>query len=320
MAGATNRAMKAAGLPRKTQETVRVALGAGMTVQSAIRHAQAHGLPLGKAKGGEVTGWQKAAAGATTPAEHRAAHEAHAASRKAAMLSARQNRVAGSLDAAGKRMLTGRMVSAMMSRQLATQQAADAQKAAMGARQNRVAGALGAASKGMLASRKAAAKPALSALDRYRQQVRATASEKERSDLSAMTASVRDNMAAGRAALAASAKPRGGLERTVVRGFVDRKASVQNVRAIAKSGDFFVHKTGGFSSGYGVTHRPSGTTIYQSHSLGATKAAMDGVAKTGSKILSRIEGGDLRAAKALQRYRRGLSSADFYNKAHRKYG
>jgi hypothetical protein len=144
--------------------------------------------------------------------------------------------------------------------------------------------------------------------------------EKERSDLSDMTASVRENMAAGRAALAASAKPRGGLERTVVRGFVDRKASVQNVRAIAKSGDFFVHKTGGFSSGYGVTHRPSGTTIYQSHSLGATKAAMDGVAKSGSKILSRIEGGDLRAAKALQRYRRGLSSADFYNKAHRKYG
>jgi len=308
--------MKAAGLPRKTQETVRVALGAGMTVQSAIRHAQAHGLPLGKAKGGNVTGWDKAAAGATTPAEHRAAHEAHAASRKAAMLSARQNRVAGSLDAASKRMLTGRMVSAMMSRQLAAQQAADAQKA----KQNRVAGALGAASKGMLASRKAAAKPALSALDRYRQQVRATAREKERSDLSDMTASVRENMAAGRAALAASAKPRGGLERTVVRGFVDRKASVQNVRAIAKSGDFFVHKTGGFSSGYGVTHRPSGTTIYQSHSLGATKAALDGVAKSGSKILSRIEGGDLRAAKALIRYKRGLSSADFYNKAHRKYG
>jgi hypothetical protein len=98
MAGATNRAMKAAGLPRKTQETVRVALGAGVTIQSAIRHAQAHGLPLGKAKGGSVTGWDKAAAGATTPAEHRAAHEAHAASRKAAMLSARQSRVAGSLE------------------------------------------------------------------------------------------------------------------------------------------------------------------------------------------------------------------------------
>lgn len=316
MAGATNRAMKAAGLPRKTQETVRVALGAGVTIQSAIRHAAAHGLPLGKAKGGNVTGWDKAAAGATTPAEHRAAHEAHAAGRKAAMLAARQNRVAGSLDAASKRMLTGRMVSAMMSRQLAAQQAADAQTA----KQSRVAGALGAASKGMLASRKAAAKPALSALDRYRQQVRATAREKERSDLSDMTASVRENMAAGRAALAASAKPRGGLERTVVRGFVNRKASVQNVRAIAKSGDFFVHKTGGFSSGYGVTHRPSGTTIYQSHSLGATKAALDGVAKSGSKILSRIEGGDLRAAKALIRYKRGLSSADFYNRAHRKYG
>ncbi len=160
MAGATNRAMKAAGLPRKTQETVRVALGAGMTVQSAIRHAQAHGLPLGKAKGGAVTGWDKAAAGATTPAEHRAAHAASATARKAAMIAARQNRVAGSLDAAGKRMLTGRMVSAMMSRQLAAQQSADAQKAAMGERQKRIAGTVRGLGKGMLAQRKAAAKPA----------------------------------------------------------------------------------------------------------------------------------------------------------------
>ena len=158
-----------------------------------------------------------------------------------------------------------------------------------------------------------------SALDRYRQQVKTAAREKERSDLSAMTARVRDNMATGRAALAGAPKPRGGLERTVVRGFVDRKASVQNVRAIAKSGDFFVHKSGGFGSGYGVTHRPSGTTIYQSHSASAARAAMDGVAKSGGKILSRIEGGDIRAAKALSRYTRGLESAKFYNAAHRKY-
>jgi hypothetical protein len=75
MAGATNRALKAAGLPKATQAQIRVARGAGLTVQSAIQHAQAHGLPLGKAKtAGELTGWQKAAAGVkATPAERKAA-------------------------------------------------------------------------------------------------------------------------------------------------------------------------------------------------------------------------------------------------------
>ena len=70
MAGATNRAMKAAGLPKATQEKIRVARGAGLTVQSAIQHAQAHGLPLGKAAKhvGELSGWQKAAAGAKVEA------------------------------------------------------------------------------------------------------------------------------------------------------------------------------------------------------------------------------------------------------------
>lgn len=74
MAGATNRALKAAGLPKATQAQIRVARGAGLTVQSAIQHAQAHGLPLGKAKtAGDLTGWQKAAAGVkATPAERKA--------------------------------------------------------------------------------------------------------------------------------------------------------------------------------------------------------------------------------------------------------
>lgn len=76
MAGATNKAMKAAGLPAKSIETVRVARGSGLSVQSAIQHAQAHGLPMGKAKSGDLTGWQKAAAGVkATPAERVAALE-----------------------------------------------------------------------------------------------------------------------------------------------------------------------------------------------------------------------------------------------------
>lgn len=73
MAGATNKAMKAAGLPAKSIETVRVARGSGLSVQSAIQHAQAHGLPMGKAKGGELTGWQRAAAGVKTAPQERSA-------------------------------------------------------------------------------------------------------------------------------------------------------------------------------------------------------------------------------------------------------
>lgn len=76
MAGATNKAMKAAGLPTKTIQTVRVARGSGLNVQSAIQHAQAHGLPLGRAgkDAAALTGWQKAAAGVKpTPQERKAA-------------------------------------------------------------------------------------------------------------------------------------------------------------------------------------------------------------------------------------------------------
>lgn len=65
MAGATNKAMKAAGLPARTIERVRVARGAGMTVRSAIQRAQAHEMPLGRAgkNAAALTGWEKAAAG-----------------------------------------------------------------------------------------------------------------------------------------------------------------------------------------------------------------------------------------------------------------
>lgn len=136
MAGANNKAMKAAGLPKKTQDTVRVALGAGMTVQSAIRHAQAHGLPLGKAKtAGELTGWQRAAAGGVSPAEKAAASAAReayvaGAARKAALgaaMTKRQGNLTRAIGAAGKGALAARKAT-----QAATAQkrAADAAAAA----------------------------------------------------------------------------------------------------------------------------------------------------------------------------------------------
>ena len=134
MAGANNKAMKSAGLPKKTMDTARVALGAGMTVQSAIRHAQAHGLPLGKAAkhAGELTGWQKAAAGGVSPAEKAAASAAREAyvagqARKAALgaaMAKRQGNLTKSIAAASDRALTTRLVRQHMTKLHNRQEAA----------------------------------------------------------------------------------------------------------------------------------------------------------------------------------------------------
>lgn len=158
-----------------------------------------------------------------------------------------------------------------------------------------------------------------SALDRFRAEMKARQKAEEHETLTKMVGGVQRSTRRGREALASAPRPRGGLERSVEYNQFNNKTSVRNVKPIAKSGDFFVHKTSG-GGGYAVTHRPTGTAVYSSHSLSATKAAMDGVAKTGSKTLSRIEGGDLRAAKALRKYRSRLESARFYNLAHAKYG
>ncbi len=129
MAGATNRALKAAGLPRKTQESIRVARGAGLTVQSAIQHAQAHGLPLGKAKtAGELTGWQKAAAGATPQPSRPAAAVDRRAALHAAM-AARRGVAARSLGIAGREALALR-------RDIATREAPMDRRTPPGARLN----------------------------------------------------------------------------------------------------------------------------------------------------------------------------------------
>ena len=49
MAGATNRALKSAGLPKSTIKTVRAESGGRLNLQSAIAIARAKGLDVGKA-------------------------------------------------------------------------------------------------------------------------------------------------------------------------------------------------------------------------------------------------------------------------------
>lgn len=130
MAGATNRALKAAGLPKATQNTIRVARGAGLTVQSAIQHAQAHGLPLGKAAkhAQPLTGWDKAAAGVTPPPSRPAAAVDRRAALHAAM-AARRGVAARSLGIVGREALALR-------RDIATREAPLDRRTPPGARLN----------------------------------------------------------------------------------------------------------------------------------------------------------------------------------------
>lgn len=136
MAGATNRAMKSAGVPKASIKTIRIKAGGRLTLQSAISIAREHGLDVGKAP------------------EHLARREAKVETkRQAAQASAKaaqQGKVARSLGDAGKGMLAARKAEG---ERKAALQAASAR------RQTQVTGSVGAASKAMLAARKAGAKP-----------------------------------------------------------------------------------------------------------------------------------------------------------------
>lgn len=136
MAGATNRAMKSAGVPKASIKTIRVKAGGRLTLQSAISIAREHGLDVGKAPG------------------HLARREAKVETKRqaaqATAKAAQQGKVARSLGDAGKGMRAARKAEG---ERKAALQAASAR------RQTQVTGSVSAASKAMLAARKAGAKP-----------------------------------------------------------------------------------------------------------------------------------------------------------------
>jgi hypothetical protein len=118
MAGATNRALKAAGIPKSTIATLRVEHGSGLSLRSALGIAHERGLPVGKAAEFHAAREAKRAAspaGQAAAADFRAkaamAMKA-AGERKAAMLAERQKRVAGTVRALGKGMLAARKTAA----------------------------------------------------------------------------------------------------------------------------------------------------------------------------------------------------------------
>jgi hypothetical protein len=374
MAGATNRALKAAGIPKATIQTLRVESGGRLSLRSAIGMAHERKLPVGKAvehmakrdarqassKEGQAAAGDfraKAAERMKTSAkqtdkENRAAVLVDRLRSRADALGAGSDRGDKAYDRAQK-IAQKYPEAGKLADQLRKEKSLEAKAAVVRTMRATMIGGTDRKGAGLpperserinnllarskaqfeksaarvkaarLARENAAKKPQPapnSALDRYRADVKARMKADERESLTKMVGSVQRNARVGREALANSPKPRGGLERSVEHGILGGKTSVRNVKPIAKSGDFFVHKTGGLSSGYGVTHRPTGTMVYSSHSRSAAHAAMDGVAKTGGKVMSRIEGGDLRAAKALKKYMGRLGTASFYNAAHAKYG
>jgi hypothetical protein len=129
MAGANNRSLKAAGIPKSTIQTLRVESGGRLSLRSAIGMAHERNLPVGKA------------------VEHMAKRDARQASSKEGQAAAGDFRTK-----AAERMRAAAAERAVTERKAALQ-------AAMTKRQGNLARTVGAASSAMLAARKAAAKP-----------------------------------------------------------------------------------------------------------------------------------------------------------------
>lgn len=118
MAGATNRAMKAAGVPKATIATLRGEHGGHLSLRSAISIAHERGLDTGKAhefmaKRDAKKAAAPAAQAATADFRSKAAATMKAAGeRKAAMMAERQKRIAGTVRDLGRGMLAARKAGA----------------------------------------------------------------------------------------------------------------------------------------------------------------------------------------------------------------
>jgi hypothetical protein len=137
MAGATNRALKAAGIPKATIATLRVEHGSGLSLRSALGIAHERGLPVGKAAEFHAAREAKHAAspaGQAAAADFRAKAATAlkaAGERKAAMLAERQKRVAGTVRALGKGMLAQRKAAAAAKAEAARKAAAPKREATL---------------------------------------------------------------------------------------------------------------------------------------------------------------------------------------------
>lgn len=125
MAGATNRALKSAGIPKSTIQTLRVEHGSGLSLRSALGIAHERGLPVGTAH--EFMAKRDAKAAKRPEAQQAAADfRAKAAERMKAVAEhkeRRQKNLARAVDAALQTTLTRRHMTKLEARQNAAQAA-----------------------------------------------------------------------------------------------------------------------------------------------------------------------------------------------------
>lgn len=152
MAGANNRSLKAAGIPKATIQTLRVEHGSGLSLRSALGIAHERGLPVGAAhefmakrdakaaasKEGQATAADfrakaaermKAAAterAAATPVERRAALQNAMASR-----GAQASALARSMGVAGKSAMAARVLNGRIARVAGGAAVSDARRASL---------------------------------------------------------------------------------------------------------------------------------------------------------------------------------------------
>ena len=269
MAGATNRALKAAGIPKATIATLRVEHGSGLSLRSALGIAHERGLPVGKAAEFHAAREAKHAAspaGQAAAADFRAkaatAMKA-AGERKAALRSAIENRqrnLTRAIGAATDRAFVARSVSAMMTRQMATQRAAEA------------------------------------ALPKW--------SPKGRQNTPDNAQRMADMLRAGTAAVRAAGTPEKGM----IHVFNPHSGKTATLKALSTKGGAAVvrdrvRQESNAPEQYQVIHKGTGIGVgrYYKSRTDATEAA-SGLSKSLDRTIERMKSGDARAGEALYRY------------------
>lgn len=120
MAGATNRALKSAGIPKGTIKTLRVESGGRMSLRSAIQLASGKDLPVGKAHDHLA---KRDAKHAASPEGQAAAADSRSKAALQAAMQKRQGNLTRVVDAASQMTLTRRLVRQHMAKQEAKQNA-----------------------------------------------------------------------------------------------------------------------------------------------------------------------------------------------------
>ena len=301
MAGATNRAFKAAGIPKAAIKELRVTGGRGLTLRSAIGLASERGIAIGdKAKAHLAARDRKAAAspeGQAAAVDFRAKAAAglkSMAERKAALQAARQQRVGKSIGAAMQ-----------VARSMRQKQAADAQAKA-------------AADAPVRIKPQPASPSDARAAHARRNAVRKSEHHSLRTSMrgygrmsEGQLQPIRTDLSAGRAAVsAAGAPPKGQVWRYGA-------GTVSAVKPSKQGNGFFAYQEGRGGRTY-IVHAASGVSVGDYRDKMIAHAALDGMKKGGNRLSAGLSRGEEKAVKLAFRYQQKTRTSDYAVQTQRK--